>query len=93
MPLLTTPPPVLRGSPAVRAAAEVVEGLPAQLRQRVRSVSASASSVTLQLFGGLTVRWGGPAQGAQKAAELELLLRTRARYFDVSDPATAVAHR
>lgn len=92
LPLLTTPPPVLRGSPAVRAAALVVLGLPAQLRERVRSVSASASSVTLQLSGGVTVRWGGPAQGAQKAAELDVLLGTRARYYDVSDPATAVTH-
>jgi len=93
LPLLTTPPPVLRGSPAVRAAAEVVKGLPAELRERVTSVSVSASSVTLALSGGLTVRWGGPAQGAQKAAELDLLLgSTRARYFDVSDPATAVTH-
>jgi cell division protein FtsQ len=91
LPLLTAPPPVVRGSPAVRAAAEVVLGLPAQLRARVRSVSASASSVTLQLSGGVTVTWGGPAQMAQKAAELDLLLlRAPARYYDVSDPATAV---
>ena len=92
LPLLTTPPPVLLGSPAVRAAATVVQGLPPQLRDRLRSVSASASSVTLQLSGGVTIRWGGPAQGAQKAAELDLLLPTRARYYDVSDPATAVTH-
>jgi cell division protein FtsQ len=92
LPLLTTPPAVLRGSPAVRAAAEVVQNLPAQLRDRVRSVSASASSVTLQLSGRVTVRWGGPAQAAQKAAELDLLLSTHARYYDVSDPATAVTH-
>lgn len=91
LPLLTAAPAVLRGSPAVRAAAEVVQGLPAQLRDRVRSVSASASSVTLQLSGGITVRWGGPAQTSQKAAELELLLvHAPARYYDVSDPATAV---
>ena len=90
LPVLTAPPPVLRGSPAVRAAAEVVQGLPAQLRNRVRSVSASASGVTLRLSGGATVWWGGPAQGAQKAAELDLLLPTHARYYDVSDPATAV---
>jgi cell division protein FtsQ len=92
LPLLTTPPPVLPGSPAVRDAAAVVQGLPAQLRARVRSVSASAASVTLQLSGGITVRWGGPAQGAQKAAELDRLLSTRARYYDVSDPATVVTH-
>ena len=92
LPLLTTPPPMLRGSPAVRDAAEVVQGLPTQLRARVRSVSASAASVTLLLSGGITVRWGGPAQGAQKAAELDRLLGTRARYYDVSDPATVVTH-
>jgi cell division protein FtsQ len=90
LPLLTAPPPVLPGSRAVRAAAEVVESLPAQLRAQVRSVSASTSSVTLQLSGGVTVRWGGPAHAAQKAAELDLLLGTHARYYDVSDPAVAV---
>jgi len=91
LPLLTGVPGPLRGSPAVRAAAEVVQGLPAQLRDQVRSVSASASSVTLQLSGGVTVTWGGPAQMAQKAAELNLLLNsTHARFYNVSDPATAV---
>src|SRR5262249_31599031 len=94
LPLLTAPPHVLRGSQAVRAAAEVVLGLPAQPRDRVRSVSASSPGVTLQLSGGVPVLWGGPAQAAQKAAELDLLmLRTHVRYYDVSDPATAVTHR
>lgn len=90
MPVLTSPPPVLRGSPAVRAAALVVEELPGSLRAEVRSVSASGGSVTLQLDGGITVVWGGPGQGAQKAAELGVLLGTHARYYDVSDPDTAV---
>jgi cell division protein FtsQ len=90
MPVLTAPPSVLRGSPAVRAAALVVEELPGSLRAEVRSVSASAGSVTLQLDGGITVVWGGPGQGAQKAAELGVLLGTHARYYNVSDPATAV---
>jgi cell division protein FtsQ len=90
IPLLTSPPPVLPGSPAVRAAALVVEGLPGQLRDEVGSVSAAGTSVTLQLTGGITVVWGGPGQAAQKAAELTVLLGTHARYYDVSDPATAV---
>ena len=93
IPLLTSPPAVLRGSPAVRAAALVAQRLPAALRAQVRSVSATATTVTLQLTGGVTVIWGGPGQAAQKAAELEALLSTHARYYDVSDPATAVTER
>ena len=88
MPLLIGLPPA-RGSPAVRAAALVIRDLPAWLRYRVRSVSATAS-VTLQLSGGITVTWGGPGQVAEKAAELEVLLRTSARVINLSDPATAV---
>jgi cell division protein FtsQ len=90
IPVLTSPPPVLRGSLAVRACALVVEELPGQLRDQVHSVSARGGSVTLQLAGGITVVWGGPGQAAQKAAELDVLLGTHARYYDVSDPATAV---
>jgi cell division protein FtsQ len=93
IPLLASPPPVLRGSAAVRAAALVAAGLPAQLRTQVRSVSATGTTVTLLLAGGITVVWGGPGQAAQKAAELEALLGTHARYYDVSDPATAVTGR
>jgi len=36
------------------------------------------------------VLWGGAGQSARKAAELSVLLRTHARYYDVSDPGTAV---
>jgi len=90
LPVFTNPPPVLRGSPAVRAAGLVVDELPTQLRDQVRSVSATGASVTLRLVGGITVIWGGPGQAAQKAAELAMLLGTHARYYDVSDPATAV---
>jgi cell division protein FtsQ len=93
IPLLTTPPAVLRGSPAVRAAALVVLGLPATLRAQVRSVSATGTTVTLRLAGGIAVLWGGPVQAAQKAAELAELLSTGADYYDVSDPATAVTGR
>jgi cell division protein FtsQ len=91
MPLLTSPPAVLRGSPDVRAAALVLGQLPGALRQRVLSVSAaSATTVTLKLGRGVTVLWGSPGQAAQKSEELDLLLRTHARFYDVSDPSTAV---
>lgn len=81
----------LRGSPAVFAAGTVVRGLPARLRRLVTAVRASGrSAVTLTLRGGVTVVWGGTDRAAAKAAELAILLRTRARYYDVSDPSTAV---
>jgi len=89
LPLLIGTAPA-RGSAAVRAAALVVLRLPADLRSRVTSVSATAS-VTLYLSGGITVIWGDAGHAAQKAAELEVMLGTTARTFDVSDPATAVA--
>ncbi len=91
MPLLAAPPPVLRGNPAIRAAVAVLAELPASLRRQVSSVSApGADAVTLHLSTGITVRWGGTGQASRKAAELAILLRTHARYYDVSDPTTAV---
>lgn len=93
MVLLASAPPAaaLRGSPAVFAAATVLQGLPARIGRLVLSVAApSADAVTLHLRGGVTVRWGGIGRPSEKAAELEILMRTRARSYDVSDPATAV---
>ena len=89
--VLSAPPAVLRGNPAVRAAAVVLQHLPRALRRRLVSVSATgADAVTLHLNGRVTVLWGGAGQAAHKAAELELLLARHARYYDVSDPATVV---
>lgn len=91
LPLLTDAPALLRGCPQVRAAVEVLGQLPPRLRSRVVSVSAAeASTVTLRLAGGITVLWGGVGGATQKAAELTVLLATHARYYDVSDPSTAV---
>lgn len=91
MPLLSPAPAVLRGSAAIRAAAMVLAQLPPKVRTRLRWVSAaSASSVTLHLAGRVTVLWGGAGRAGPKRAELTLLLRTHARYYDISDPGTAV---
>jgi len=91
MALLSPAPAVLRGSAAIRAAAMVARQLPPRVRMRLRWVAAvSASAVTLHLAGRVTVLWGGVGRAAQKSAELTLLLRTHARYYDVSDPGTAV---
>ncbi|HEU5420294.1 MAG TPA: FtsQ-type POTRA domain-containing protein [Streptosporangiaceae bacterium] len=92
MPVLREPPFQLRGSPAVRAAVLVLNHLPAGIRARVRSVTADpvTNGVTLSLRGGVTVRWGGPGRPAAKARELQALMRTHSRHYDVSSPQVAV---
>jgi cell division protein FtsQ len=91
LPLLRPAPAQLRGSAAVRAAADVLGELPAGLRQRVVSVSAaSADEVTLRLRGRLAVRWGSADRARQKSRELRALLRTHARFYDVSSAGEAV---
>ena len=84
----------LRGSPAVLAAVTVLQQLPARIRGLVRAVAApSASAVRLDLRGGITVVWGGTDRPAAKAAEFAILMQTRATYYDLSDPGTAVTGR
>ncbi|HXP22437.1 MAG TPA: FtsQ-type POTRA domain-containing protein [Streptosporangiaceae bacterium] len=94
LPVLRSPAgPVaaLRGNPAVFAAGMVVRGLNGRLRRLVTAVQAAGpGAVTLLLRGGVTVLWGGADREAAKASELVILLRTQARYYDVSDPGTAV---
>ncbi|HEY7145223.1 MAG TPA: FtsQ-type POTRA domain-containing protein [Streptosporangiaceae bacterium] len=94
LPLLTAAGPdgsVLPGRPQARAAATVLRELPAKLRGRVRRVSApAADAVTVRLTRGVTIVWGSTGSAAQKARALSILLRTGARYYDVSDPVVAV---
>jgi cell division protein FtsQ len=90
LPLLTSPPGKLRGSPAVRAAARVLAVLPGPIRHQVTSVTAATVGVTLHLRGGITVRWGGTGRAVAKARELQALMRTGARMYDVSSPGEAV---
>jgi cell division protein FtsQ len=81
----------LRGSPAVMATVTVLQQLPESIRALVRAVSGrSAAAVTLDLRGGITVLWGGTDRPEPKAAELAILMRTRAAYYDLSDPGSAV---
>jgi len=53
-------------------------------------VQETADTVTLYLRHGRTVVWGDASQTAMKARELAILMRGRARYFDVSDPRAVV---
>ena len=84
----------LRGSPAVLAAVTVLHQLPPRILALVRWLAApSASAVTLDLRGGITVQWGGTDRSTAKAAELAILMRTKATYYDLSDPGSAVTGR
>jgi len=84
-------PGSLRGSPAVRAAVAVLHELPPQILRQVRSVTApSPDTVTLSLRQGVTVVWGDTSRSAAKAAELKILMRTKASSYNLSDPYTAV---
>jgi len=77
--------------PAVLAAGTVVRNLPPWLRRQVSAVRAGGKSdVILILRGGASVIWGAPRRTAAKAAEVAILLRTKARSYDVSDPRVAV---
>jgi cell division protein FtsQ len=93
LPLYTTTTAIssLPGDPGVAAAAAVLGELPAALRSSVASVTVpSTDQVTLRLDSGVTIVWGGPDDAAAKAKELAVLMRTHARYYDVSSPGSAV---
>lgn len=79
-----------RQDAAVLAAGAVVRELPRWLRHRVVSVRAGGTArVMLHLTHGITVVWGDRTRAVAKAEEVGVLLRTSARYFDVSDPGSA----
>ena len=83
----------LSGSPGVEAAAAVMAEFPAQLRHSVVSITApTPDQVTLQLSNGVTILWGSADDGSAKAEELSLLMRTHARYYDVSAPGTVMTN-
>jgi len=93
LPLLTvnTDSGTLRNSPAVRAAAAVLAELPQRTAGQVRGVTTGGpNDVSVKLANGAIVIWGGAERGSLKAAELQILMRRRARVYDVSGVGTAV---
>jgi cell division protein FtsQ len=91
-PLYQTAAPAasLRGNAEVGLAAAVLRELPAQLRSSVVSLSVPDQQVQLTLANGDTVVWGDTGDAATKAQVLDILMRTDARYYDVSAPGTAM---
>lgn len=85
------PAAALRGNTGVIAAGAVVRRLPGWLRHRLTQVRLRPGPrVVLMLTPRITVVWGDAAGTAPKAAEVAVLLRTKATYYDVSDPGSAV---
>ena len=73
--------------PATLAALEVLASLPNTVRSLVSTVGASSpAAVQLGLSDGRTVAWGGPDDGARKAAVLTAVLTRPGHSYDVSSP-------
>ena len=80
----------LRGNQSVALAAAVLGELPSSMRSSVESVSVPDGQVTLAMADGETVVWGGADRSAAKVQVLAILMRTHARYYDVSAPGVAM---
>jgi cell division protein FtsQ len=80
----------LRGDQSVSLAAAVLSELPASMRSSVKSVAVPDGQVTLAMADGETVVWGGTDRSAAKVQVLAILMRTHARYYDVSAPGVAM---
>ena len=85
LPLVSAP--VDAGAPALKAALDVLDALPAAVSGQVRQVRAAGpEDVQVQLSRGRTVEWGSTERGARKAAVLAVLLTRKASVYDVSAP-------
>jgi cell division protein FtsQ len=71
----------------IRSVVAVSAALPADLRGRVRSITAgSPDSIELRLDGGVKVVWGSAEQSDRKVAVLAALMHRKATVYDVSAP-------
>lgn len=74
------------------AMATVAGALPPELARKVSLISAaSTETVTLRLFDGRLVFWGGTDRGADKARLMTALLRQPGHYYDISDPSMVIS--
>jgi len=92
LPLVSAP--VDAGAPALRAALDVLDALPIDVRDAVRQVrAASREHVTMRLTKDRTVVWGSPERSDRKAAVLAVLLSRKASVYDVSAPDTPTTRK
>jgi len=84
--------PVVRISASTRTealaeAAAVIDALPTDLAERVDHLAVeTVDSISLQLRNGRRIFWGSAEASQSKADVLEVLLRRKARVYDVSVP-------
>lgn len=77
---------------ADRAMATVAGALTRAVVPLVAKISAvSSESVTLSLFDGRTVLWGGTDHSVDKGRLLGVLVKQPGTYFDISDPGTVIS--
>ena len=77
---------------ADRAMATVAGALTRAVVPLVAKISAATSeSVTLSLFDGRTVLWGGTDHSVDKGRLLGVLVKQPGTYFDISDPGTVIS--
>lgn len=92
LPLVSAP--VHEGAAARRAALDVLDLLPAEVRAQVRQIRATTPQhVSLTLSRGRSVVWGSSERGQRKAAVLAVLLSRKASVYDVSAPDTPTTRR
>jgi cell division protein FtsQ len=93
LPLVSAP--VDAGPPALKAALDVLEAVPDDVRAAVRSVrAADVDDVTLRLTRGRVVVWGSTERSERKGAVLAVLMtRKHADVIDVSTPDAPVTRR
>lgn len=71
----------------IRSVVKVSAALPVALRAEVASISAgSPDSITLNLGSGVKVVWGSADDSERKAEVLSVLMRRKAKVYDVSAP-------
>jgi cell division protein FtsQ len=71
----------------IRSLVTVSAALPDTLRAQVESISAeSPDSITLNLSSGVKVVWGSSDDSERKAEVLSVLMKRKAKVYDVSAP-------
>jgi cell division protein FtsQ len=77
----------IRREVTIRSVVTVSAALPDNLRSRVESISAqSPDSITLNLGSGVKVVWGSSDDSERKAGVLSVLMKRKAKVYDVSAP-------